>query len=73
MAFYFCTKENTELILVFLLTRNKLYCIGLSDDFTKMLNAVNKGRNLSRAVTYRSRALQRTFPPKVWEPKGYSK
>lgn len=72
MAFYFCTKENTELILVFLLTKNKLYCIGLSDDFTKKIFFFSFYKNniLLDEEKYKSSEFMRKKPAQI---NGYIK
>ena len=68
MAFYFCTKENTELILVFLLTKNN---IGLSDDSTKKIFfSFYKNNILLDEEKYKSSEFMRKKPAQI---NGYIK
>ena len=73
MAFYFCTKENTELILVFLLTKNILLLYWAIKQFHKKKKSVfpfYKNNILLDEEKYKSSEFMRKKPAQI---NGYIK
>ena len=72
MAFYFCTKENTELILVFLLTKNILLLYWAIRQFhkKKIVSSLYKNTILLDEEKYKSSEFMRKKPAQI---NGYIK